>query len=378
MALHKCIRIHQYLDDWLVSARSHQTCLQHTNLSGSVSGIRFDGEYENAELDHKQVFDLQALHSETLETAFQTDLPGQTSVVSDRVINGHREAGPPRSAPYETDTVALERRLEVPTITRKGDPYTQVTSPLLKMVASGRKSSSRPAITNTSTEGWGAHLREYTAISTWSLPESKLHINYNIITILYGTKGGLSGPKRVPRPLLKQGSTYSNSQNHSGCLYKQGRRHEVGSSVYPSVENPDLVLQETGNSQGQTHSRPAECSSRQAIQARPRPPRQWSLLPEVFYLKCTRWHQPQIDMFAKLLQGSITNCLFSRCTQPVLGGFTPLFFPSSSHFGQSGGEIAGLPLQENCSVCSVGGQHALVLGSSGYVKPNPSVLAHPA
>ena len=30
MAIHKGIRIHQYLDDWLVRARSHQVCLQHT------------------------------------------------------------------------------------------------------------------------------------------------------------------------------------------------------------------------------------------------------------------------------------------------------------------------------------------------------------
>ena len=37
----------------------------------------------------------------------------------------------------------------------------------------------------------------------------------------------------------------------------------------PSVENPDLVFQETGNPQGLTHSRPAECGSRQAIQSRP-------------------------------------------------------------------------------------------------------------
>ena len=28
--LQKAKRIHQYLDDWLVRARSHQTCLQHT------------------------------------------------------------------------------------------------------------------------------------------------------------------------------------------------------------------------------------------------------------------------------------------------------------------------------------------------------------
>ena len=30
MAIHKGIRIHQYLDDWLVRATSHQVCLQHT------------------------------------------------------------------------------------------------------------------------------------------------------------------------------------------------------------------------------------------------------------------------------------------------------------------------------------------------------------
>ena len=35
----------------------------------------------------------------------------------------------------------------------------------------------------------------------------------------------------------------------------------------PSVKNPDLVLQETGDSQGPTHFRPAECGRRQTIQA---------------------------------------------------------------------------------------------------------------
>ena len=32
--------------------------------------------------------------------------------------------------------------------------------------------------TDTSIEGWGAHLDEHTARGTWSLPGSKLHINY--------------------------------------------------------------------------------------------------------------------------------------------------------------------------------------------------------
>ena len=39
------------------------------------------------------------------------------------------------------------------------------------------------------------------------------------------------------------------------------------------MENLDLVHQQSSNSQSPTHSRPAECSSRQAIQARPDHPR---------------------------------------------------------------------------------------------------------
>ena len=38
MAIHKDLKIHQYLDDWLVRARSYQACLQHTQkLVNNVS-----------------------------------------------------------------------------------------------------------------------------------------------------------------------------------------------------------------------------------------------------------------------------------------------------------------------------------------------------
>ena len=45
MAIHKDLRSHQYLDDWLVRARSHQACLQHTQkLVNNVSATRLTGE----------------------------------------------------------------------------------------------------------------------------------------------------------------------------------------------------------------------------------------------------------------------------------------------------------------------------------------------
>ena len=69
--------------------------------------------------------------------------------------------------------------------------------------------------------------------------------------------------------------------------------------------------------------------------------------------------------------------LGSGCTQPALGGSGPLCSPTSSHSGQSGGEIKGLPVQENHSDCSRVAQNVLALGSNGHVKPNPSVPARP-
>ena len=68
----------------------------------------------------------------------------------------------------------------------------------------------------------------------------------------------------------------------------------------------------------------------------------------------------------------------SGCTQPVLGGSGSICLPTSSHLGQSGGEVAGLSMQQNNSDCTVLAQRALVLGRSGHVQSDPTVHAQPA
>ena len=52
-------------------------------------------------------------------------------------------------------------------------------------------------------------------------------------------------------------------------------------------------------------------------------------------------------------------------------GSESIHLPTISHIGQSG-EVARLPMQENHSDCSGVAQHALVLGSSGHIQPNPT------
>ena len=55
---HKGIRIHQYLDDWLVRARSQETCLHHTQILVKMcQDLGWLVNLEKSELEPKQVFD---------------------------------------------------------------------------------------------------------------------------------------------------------------------------------------------------------------------------------------------------------------------------------------------------------------------------------
>ena len=200
------------------------------------------------------------------------------------------------------------------------------------------------------------------------------------------TESGLLGTKRVQRPLVRQNSSCSNRQHHSSVIHKQGGRHVVGLTECPSVENPDLVFQETGDSQSQTHSRLGECGCRQAIQVRPDPPNRVvcrsSGLP-VHMQQVTPapdrpiHHKVQQQVTSVCVTSSRSPGLGSGRSQPVIGGSGCICLPTSSNLGQSGGKAAGPPLPQNHSDRSRVAKHDLVLGSSGHVKPDPPKSAQP-
>ena len=80
----------------------------------------------------------------------------------------------------------------------------------------------------------------------------------------------------------------------------------------------------------------------------------------------------QIDLFATKFNNKLP--LFVSPVPDSLA--TAVDALNSSHLGQSGGE--GDHMQENHSDCSGVAQHALVLGSSGHVQPNPTEPAQSA
>ena len=145
--------------------------------------------------------------------------------------------------------------------------------------------------TDASKEVWGTHLNERTARGTWSVPGSKLHINHLELKAVFLAL-------KEFQDLCSNNIVLVATDNNSGCLYQQRRGDEVGLPACPTVENSVLVHQETGNPQGTSHPGRlnviADKLSRlgQTIQM------EWSLHPEVFKAICSRWHQPQVDLFA--------------------------------------------------------------------------------
>ena len=176
-------------------------------------------------------------------------------------------------------------------------------------------------------------------------------------------------------------------QYHCSGLHKQRRRHEVGPSLCPTVENLDLVFPATSNPKSPTYPWPAKCDSRQAIQAKSNHPNRM-VPPSGRFPKIMQQVAPASDRpICHEVQPQVTSvCLSSTghpgcssgCTHSAMGGSGRIRLPTDRHIGQSGGEATGLPLQEFHSDCSGLAQHALVLGLSDHIQPGPSQPTQPA
>ena len=288
MASHKGIRIHQYLDDWLVRGLFSTYSESGENMSkiglagefgkvrtGSKAHLRFcrlpvRPQGRSGPTDPRQVAEPSG---QNIRNNVTSTLSSSTVHVPDRVANSHRKASSPRPATYEAHTVAPQAALENTKVTRKSDSNSQILVPSFAMVATGRQCSHRPTITPNKACSANLYRRIKRRVGR-SL--KRIHCQRDLVTArkqvaykLFRTQGSVSCLKRVSKPLCKQDSTCGNRQHYSDVVYKQGRRHEVGHTLCPTMENLDLVYQTSSNSKSPTYPRAAQCGSRQAIQTGP-------------------------------------------------------------------------------------------------------------
>ena len=324
-------------------------------------------------------------------TAFTTGLSGPSVHVLDRPVNCHRETSSPRPVTHETHTVASQEQLEGTGISREGHPSTQIPAPTLTMVAKRKQCASRSTITPHKACSANFYRRIKRRVGR---SRKRAHCKGVLVSAgkqaahkSPGTKSSSLGFERVPGPMHQPNSPSGHRQYHCSGLHKQRRRHEVGPSLCPTVENLDLVFPATSNPKSPTYPWPAKCDSRQAIQAKSNHPNRM-VPPSGRFPKIMQQVAPASDRpICHEVQPQVTSvCLSSTghpgcssgCTHSAMGGSGRIRLPTDRHIGQSGGEAFGLPLQEIHSDCSGLAQHALVLGLGDHVQPGPSQPAQPA
>ena len=151
----------------------------------------------------------------------------------------------------------------------------------------------------------------------------------------------------------------------------------------PSLKNPDLVFKKTGYSQSPTHSRPVECGSRQAIQARPDHLNRVVSSSRGLSVNMQLVHQTQIDLFAKRFNSKLTQ-LVSPVLDPLAlavdalslpwEDLDPYAFPPVAILCKVVAKLQDYPHRRIILIA----QHALVMGPSDYVDPDSLVPAQPA
>ena len=290
MAIHNGIRIHQYLDDWLVRATSHQVCLQHTQvLIKMCRRLGWLVNVEKSELEPKQVFNFVGYQFD-LEFGRVRLTPDRWQNLQDKILalislpacsvrefmsliglltatEKQVHLGRLHMRPIQWH---LKSNWRIPESLEKRIPLPRSLHPHLQWwlkednVLTGQPlhpmQHALQIFTDASKEGWGAHLNEFTARGDWSLPESKLHINYlELKAVLLALK------EFQDLCVGKMVLVATDNTTVVAYINKEGG-YEVRPTLCPTMENLDLVFRKASNSQSQAYPRPLKCGSGQTFQ----------------------------------------------------------------------------------------------------------------
>ena len=316
------IRIHQYLDDWLVRAPSKQECQVQTQALVQIcQQLGWLVNLDKSELIPKQVFnfvgyqyDLQMgkvrptqerwealqnkinalLSKRQCQVREWMSLIGLLTATEKQVLLGRLHMRPIQWH--------LKAHWRVPEILEKWIPVPRSIHPHLKWwmdpdnVLSGQPlhplEHSVQIFTDTSKEGWGAHIEGHMAKGVWSIPETKLHINLlelkAVLLALRQFQAWVTGKIVL---IATDNTTVVAYINKEGGM-RSGALCALLWRIMAWCDKHAVTLR-ARHIPGRLNV-VADKLSRlgQVIQT------EWSLLPAVFWEICNKWHTPQVDLFA--------------------------------------------------------------------------------
>ena len=322
MAQARGIRIHQYLDDWLVRAPDQETCQLHTQtLLALCHELGWVVNMEKSELTPQQVFNFvgyrfDLLSGRVLPTQDRwVALQQKLQFIKGRDCCSVRQfmsliglltatekqvwAGRLHMRPVQWH---LKRHWHVPESLEKIIPVPLSLHPHLDWwldktnVLKGQPlhplQHALQIFTDASNEGWGAHLGGSTARGVWSESESRLHINFlELKAVLLALKSFEKQCKGQIVLIATDNTTVVSYINKEGGM----RSGSLCALLWRLLSwcHPRKIILRARHIPGRLNVIADKLSRHnQVIQT------EWCLSQQVFNRLCSNWGQPQIDLFA--------------------------------------------------------------------------------
>ena len=408
MAQSQGIRIHQYLDDWLIRAPTKESCHQGTqSLLALCQELGWMVNMQKSELEPQQVFDFVGYQYDLLNGVVRPtqnrwealqhkitvllqnrfcrvrtfmSLIGLLTATEKQVPLGRLHMRPIQWHLKKHWRVPESLEKEIP-IPRSLHQYLQWWTQEENVLKGQPLHPLRHAVqifTDASKEGWGAHLGDFTASGTWSVPESKLHINFLEL------KAVLLALKRFQH--LVQGKVVLIATDNTTVVVYINKEGGMRSGSLCALLwrllcwcSLNQIVLKARHIPGRLNVIADKLSrQRQVIQT------EWSLHQETFDLLCQTWHYPRVDMFAtryncKLVcvPNSRPKGLVSGCSDIVLGGPGHVPLPPSVSDGEGGQQAVRSLVSQSNPDCPGMAHHALVLGPSGAICEGSSLSSTP-
>ena len=273
IALQQEIRLHQYLDDWLIRVPSKQVCIEQTQkLLKLVKHLGFVVNFKKSELIPSQRFDFLGYHFFTGHGSCEAhtrqvdktsgDVPSPLSEVRYQCkdsylhhwiacING--EDCKTGQDTYETISVASQNSLEISDASGHTNSLESEDDTTWGMVVRPSKRATRRVSPPKGTQNSNLYRRLKRRMGR-SL-KSRIHRRALVSTQKtpthqsFRTEGSFSGSTILQKELQQQLSPHSLRQHLRGVIHQQTGRNKISRPMRTDLENSYLVPQQQGNTQ---------------------------------------------------------------------------------------------------------------------------------
>ena len=343
------IRVHQYLDDWLLRADTRRQCqLQTKELIHVVQELGFVINFEKSELEPTQKIDFLGYHFDLIqgkvfptekklkileksvqdmEIASQTTPKWRGALAS---LEKTKPMGRLHMRPFQwylktnwQYPQSLDLKIPVSNLLKKHLQWWKDPKNLKMGCPLHPQEHNTLIFTDASNQGWGAHLENMTVSGNWTDQEKLRHINVLELKAVFLALKSFQNKILDKRVLIA-----TDNATVVSYLNKQGGTHcwDMCLLVWRILAycNPRNILIRARHIQHCLNVIADSLSRKDKIIQT-----EWSLHPQIFSLICKVWHKPMVDMFATKLNHKLpiyvppvpdAKCYEHRCIEHLLGG----------------------------------------------------------